>query len=150
MTRAEILWVDDEPETSESIQNFLIRAGYQITVAASLTEAMTELESKRFDIIALDAMMPAFTKDGEPLFPETATSEGRDTGVAFFEKNRDDFANWRTAVLAFTSRWDVSIEQKFVGAGLPGDRFLRLHRATPHMFLQAIEKIIAAQEGNDE
>ena len=53
-----ILIVDDEPRMRESLQNLLVRQGYQASTAADAREAMQALSAEPFDLVLLDVVLP--------------------------------------------------------------------------------------------
>jgi two-component system response regulator AdeR len=53
-----ILVVDDEPEIAESIQDELLRHSYEVIVAHSFSDALTNTEGKSPDLIITDIRMP--------------------------------------------------------------------------------------------
>lgn len=55
---AKILVVDDEKIISFSLQRVLTRVGHEVTVANNGVEAIGVLQSKKFDLIFLDLLMP--------------------------------------------------------------------------------------------
>lgn len=53
-----ILIVDDDQEIRELLQEYLVRAGFDVLVAANGVEMYQHLESAAPDLIILDIMMP--------------------------------------------------------------------------------------------
>jgi CheY-like chemotaxis protein len=53
-----ILIIDDEKVIRESVSKTLSKAGYQTTTAGTLLEAVEIIQSKRFDLIICDVMIP--------------------------------------------------------------------------------------------
>jgi DNA-binding response OmpR family regulator len=53
-----ILVVDDEKDIAESIQNILIRGGYEVVVALDGEEALVKVKEDNPDIILLDLILP--------------------------------------------------------------------------------------------
>lgn len=53
-TRAKILFVDDEPSIRLTLPAILIQHGFQVTIAASVTDALREISSKKFDALISD------------------------------------------------------------------------------------------------
>jgi CheY-like chemotaxis protein len=56
-----ILWADDEIDLLKPHILFLEEKGYEITTVNSGVDAIDEVESKNFDVIFLDEMMPGMT-----------------------------------------------------------------------------------------
>jgi diguanylate cyclase (GGDEF)-like protein len=55
---ARILVVDDESTVRMIVRQFLINAGYSVTVAVSGEEALLRLDENSFDLVLLDILMP--------------------------------------------------------------------------------------------
>jgi len=58
MSGERILIVDDEPIVSEVVQRYLIREGYQVSVAADGRAALKEARDNPPDLVVLDLMLP--------------------------------------------------------------------------------------------
>ena len=58
MVAEQILVVDDEPDTRETMALFLMHQGYNIQTAPNAERAWEQLCQKSFDLVALDVMMP--------------------------------------------------------------------------------------------
>ncbi len=65
-----VLVVDDETEVGELIAEVLSRDGYQVTTAASGTEALKELSKSSFSLVLSDLKMPDM--DGRKLFEQVS------------------------------------------------------------------------------
>ena len=65
MSRARILAVDDQQYFRVFLEDLLREEDYAVTTAASGAEALTRLESERFDVIVSDLVMPGM--DGSEL-----------------------------------------------------------------------------------
>lgn len=59
--RARILIVDDEQSMREFLEIFFRRQDYDVATAASVDEALAEIESKDFDLVISDIQMPGRT-----------------------------------------------------------------------------------------
>jgi CheY-like chemotaxis protein len=57
----DILVVDDDPTNREMLKRRLVRNGYTTTSVSSGEEAIKILESKRFDLVLLDLIMPGLS-----------------------------------------------------------------------------------------
>jgi DNA-binding response OmpR family regulator len=55
---AQILIVDDEPDTRDVLGRVLTKHGYQVEYAANGWEALLEIDRIGYDLILLDIMMP--------------------------------------------------------------------------------------------
>lgn len=53
-----ILVVEDEADIQELLENFLIDAGYQVTLASDGVEGIAAFRSGEFDLVLLDIMLP--------------------------------------------------------------------------------------------
>jgi CheY-like chemotaxis protein len=58
-----ILVVDDEPFVCEAVKMMLAFDGHNVTTANSGKEALTRLDSEKFDVIITDFAMPAMKGD---------------------------------------------------------------------------------------
>ncbi|MDQ6708037.1 MAG: response regulator, partial [Acidobacteriota bacterium] len=56
--KGRILVIDDEPEIRESLETLLSLEGYSVDLAQNATEGERRLESKAYDLVLLDLMMP--------------------------------------------------------------------------------------------
>src|ERR1700722_171766 len=56
--KGRILVIDDEPDIRESLEALLTGEGYSVELAHNGTEGLHKLESRGYDIILLDLMMP--------------------------------------------------------------------------------------------
>ncbi len=68
MQTASILLVEDERSLAEVLERTLESAGYHVTWAKDGKEALRVYDSKKFDIVLTDLIMPE--KDGLELIPE--------------------------------------------------------------------------------
>src|SRR3978361_907182 len=57
-SRGRILVVDDEVEIRESLEVLLNLEGFQVDLAANASEGERKLESRAYDLVLLDLMMP--------------------------------------------------------------------------------------------
>ena len=58
MPLARILSVDDNPHLNEMNQEVLMRAGYEVSLACSSTDALHQLTAAIFDLIVTDLFLP--------------------------------------------------------------------------------------------
>jgi len=56
--KATVLVVDDEPDIRESLELVLGDAGYRVECAQNGTEGLEKMESRSYDLVLLDLMMP--------------------------------------------------------------------------------------------
>jgi DNA-binding NtrC family response regulator len=56
--KARILVIDDEPDIRESLETLLTSEGFAVELAQNGTEGLQKLESRAYDIVLLDLMMP--------------------------------------------------------------------------------------------
>ena len=66
-----ILFVDDEPSLRRVAQRYLSRMGHHVELAADGEEALTLLQTRRFDVIVTDLRMPRL--GGEELYERLGT-----------------------------------------------------------------------------
>src|SRR6185312_89313 len=57
-TKRRILVIDDEPDIRESLEVLLTSEGFGVELAQNGTEGLQKLESRSYDIVLLDLMMP--------------------------------------------------------------------------------------------
>ncbi len=62
-SRKHILCVEDHPDTCELISLYLGMAGYQVTTAGTVAEALRRAQSTCFDLYLLDTTLPDGTGD---------------------------------------------------------------------------------------
>ena len=67
--RSQILVVDDEPGMLETLNDILVAAGYEVTVAANGERALELLSDGGFDAVLMDIRMPGM--DGVQVFIES-------------------------------------------------------------------------------
>jgi CheY-like chemotaxis protein len=82
----DILCIDDEPGILEILQFDLEEAGYQVTIASSVADALRLLSTHKFDYVISDVRMPG--RDGRSLV-ETMRAGGDKTGLAFLSGYSD-------------------------------------------------------------
>lgn len=58
MGAAHVLVVDDEPDLRTLYELTLLREGYRVETAASLTQALTQISERRFDVVITDMRLP--------------------------------------------------------------------------------------------
>lgn len=68
-----LLVVDDELEAQTLLRLMLVRAGFDVAVAASGPDALKQLETSRPDLVILDVMMPGM--DGFTVCEKIRTNE---------------------------------------------------------------------------
>src|ERR1700728_4133025 len=56
--KARILIIDDEIEICESLEALLTSEGYEVELAPNATEGERKMESRAWDLVLLDLMMP--------------------------------------------------------------------------------------------
>src|SRR5690242_18026123 len=57
-TRRKVLVIDDELDIREGLELLLSTEGYAVELAANATEGMRKMESRSYDLVLLDLMMP--------------------------------------------------------------------------------------------
>ncbi len=86
----QLLLVDDDPNVQMMLGDFLIGAGYEVTVAASGEEALQQMTQSLPDLILLDMGMPGMG------------------GTGFLERITDKHGYTRAPVLVLTARGDMA------------------------------------------
>src|SRR5579862_1903588 len=57
-SKGNVLVIDDEPGIRESLDALLASEGYHVDLAANATEGVHKLETRLYDLVLLDLMMP--------------------------------------------------------------------------------------------
>ena len=57
-TKARILVIDDEADIREGLETLLLMEGYSVELAENATEGLRALETREYDLVLLDLMMP--------------------------------------------------------------------------------------------
>jgi len=70
-----ILVVEDDPDVGPVMEHVLISAGYRVQLVAALAEALSQLQSRTYDLVLTDVMLP----DGNGIGIADAAS---DRGIA--------------------------------------------------------------------
>jgi DNA-binding response OmpR family regulator len=102
-SRGRVLVVDDEPTIREVVSRYLVRAGYETTVAATGREAIRHAGSERPDVVVLDLMLPDV--------------DGLEVMRRLRQQDRD-----RTAIVLLTARGEES--DRVVGLRLGADDYV--------------------------
>jgi DNA-binding response OmpR family regulator len=58
MSKARILYVEDDPDTSAMLVMYLQRCGYEVVCSADSTQALTLANEQDFDLLLFDNWMP--------------------------------------------------------------------------------------------
>jgi DNA-binding response OmpR family regulator len=101
--RGRVLVVDDEPTIREVVSRYLIRAGYDTTVAATGKEALRSAGRQRPDVVVLDLMLPDV--------------DGLEVMRRLRHQDRD-----RTAIVLLTARGEES--DRVIGLRLGADDYV--------------------------
>lgn len=102
-TRGRVLVVDDEPTIREVVRRYLMRAGYDTTVAATGNEALRSAGRERPDVVVLDLMLPDV--------------DGLEVMRRLRQQDRE-----RTAIVLLTARGEES--DRVVGLRLGADDYV--------------------------
>ena len=128
MSRAHVLYVDDDAGTARLVQKDLTRRGYKVTLAESGDEALQCLADDRADVVALDYHMPGMdglatlAAIGErfanppPVVFVTGSEEGR-LAVAALKAGAADYVI-KDVQGVFMSLLDSAIDQALASAEL--------------------------------
>jgi len=81
MPKPQILIVDDERNIRRSVEMILKGAGYDVSEAASSSEATSKLSEQHFDLILLDIVMPGSELDGLQFLPTLKQLSHRPTAI---------------------------------------------------------------------
>ena len=55
---ARIIYVEDEPDTAEAVKQILEMAGHEVDTAATGSEGLAKLRSRKYELALLDIMLP--------------------------------------------------------------------------------------------
>lgn len=77
-----VLIIEDEPSLSRVLRRCLVKMGHAVTLACDGVQAMTYLESERFDLVLCDVRMP--NKDGPATLREATALLGDDLPTWIF------------------------------------------------------------------
>ena len=58
LSAAQVLVVDDEPDLRTLYELTLLREGYRVETAESLTQALAQIRERRFDVVITDMRLP--------------------------------------------------------------------------------------------
>jgi len=81
MAKAKILIIDDERNIRRSVEMILKGAGYEVSEAASSSEATSKLADQSFDLVLLDIVMPGSELDGLQFLPALKQLPHRPTTI---------------------------------------------------------------------
>lgn len=135
-----ILWIDNDPGQIHGFVVALGRAGYDVVLTPSVTQAEQELKRHEFRLIILDVMIPVTAHEEEDHYGGDATDDGHRTGLAFYIRNKDVLAR-HGGLMVLTVRVDKQIRDEFVAAGLPLQSFVtKLELRDAKAFVAAVRK----------
>ncbi|MCP4677395.1 MAG: hypothetical protein GY854_18150 [Deltaproteobacteria bacterium] len=138
-----VLWFDNDPAMIEPYSAALRDEGYTVTIARSITEANSALESETFDLLILDVMIPTFDDAEEEEFSPEETDCGGETGLAFYRRRRQMLSSANTEVLVITVRLDKAIRDAFIAEGLATERIAtKIALRTVDLFLERVREIL--------
>ncbi|MBP7999050.1 MAG: response regulator [Chloroflexi bacterium] len=117
-----LLVVDDELEAQTLLRLMLVRAGFDVAVAASGTDALKQIDTAHPDVVILDVMMP-----------------GMD-GFTVCEKIRANNATHELPVIILSARSDVESRKR--GESVQATRYLT-KPISPMSLVKQIQDIVA-------
>jgi len=123
MSRPAVLWLDNDPGYIVGFVTAANRAGFDVRVVRSVTEAEAALATRTFDAIIVDVMIPLSAAEQAAGYSGEATDYSHKTGLEFY-KRRAKMLEDRMLVVVLTVRVDQSIRDEFLAAGLSPERFL--------------------------
>lgn len=118
-----ILWLDNDPAYLETYEEALKESGFEVEIVTTVTAAERLIESKEYDLLLLDVMIPTKNEAEENLYPPETTDSGLKTGLLFYRRMKAKLDQLKTPVLVMTVRLDSGILDEFVKAGLKPDNF---------------------------
>ncbi|MFC1717256.1 hypothetical protein ACFL6S_26580 [Candidatus Poribacteria bacterium] len=143
---AKILWLDNDRVFPKIYILGLIHEGHEVKHALSLSEAIKELDSDKYDLLILDVMMTV-RDDEQDLFPDGATNHGQKAGLVFYKEFKERLENDNVSLLVLTIRSDSEIREAFTVAGLPSKNFAsKPEVARAEVFLARVAEIIGERQ----
>lgn len=118
-----VLWLDNDSAHVLEYQELLEEEGYEVTSATSVSQAEALLETKRYDLVILDVMIPTKSAAEEKLYSPDGTDKGFKTGLVFYRRMKEKLEGRGSEVLVLTVRLDQQILSEFIEAGLPRECF---------------------------
>ena len=97
-SKLELLIVDDDQELRDGLVNYFDQLGYQVEGAESADSAMNRLQSRAFDVVVLDMVMPGMS------------------GIELLEKIKEDTAETQVILLTGQGTIETAVEAMKLGA----------------------------------
>lgn len=117
-----VLWLDNDPANIDPLVKVLRASSVAVTVCKTVSAAAAALETRRYDLLILDVMIPII--DGELVdYPAGKTDGTLATGLLFYQRSRRQLETAKTQVLVMTVRIDRAIAAAFASAGLAPAQF---------------------------
>ena len=120
MANEKILVVDDDKNICELLRLYLVKEGYNVTMAHDCSAALAEFDKLHPDLVLLDVMMPVMdgwevcrkirAKDNTPIIMLTAKGETYDK-VLGLELGADDYIVKPFEVVELLARVDVVLRR---------------------------------------
>jgi CheY-like chemotaxis protein len=113
-----ILLVEDDPDVGPVMEHVLISAGYRVHLVAALGEALSQLQSRTYDLVLTDVMLP----DGNGLGIADAANERGIASLVItghaFQIPKDDLARHEVLLKPVRAHELVgAIERRLAGSG---------------------------------
>jgi CheY-like chemotaxis protein len=143
-----ILWLDNDTAYINVYIKLLRNQPdpYEVTVAATLSEAEDYLKETTYDLIILDVMIPTTNEEEERAYPPDQTDHGLKMGLSFYKNHQKELVDAKTKVLILTARIDEAIKQGFVNVGLPPECIVeKAEIGEVSDFLGKVEEVINRQ-----
>lgn len=115
----QVLWLDNECSYLSPYREVLEEESCEVTFATTVSEAESLVQTRRYDLLILDVMIPTKNVVEETLYPPDQTDRGLRTGLVFYRRMKDRLDGLATEVLVLTVRLDQDILSEFLAAGLP-------------------------------
>jgi len=119
----QVLWLDNDAAYLRDYQDLLAEEGFEVTLATSVSEAEACIETRRYDLLIIDVMIPTKSETEERLYPPDRTDKGFKTGLVFYRRMKSRLDSLGSDVLVLTVRLDQDILSEFLEAGLPRECF---------------------------
>ena len=140
------LWIENDSVYVEHYRRPLLREGWKVDVATSVSDGEQLLRrsaDEPYDLLILDVMMPIVSEAEEAAYPSYSTNAGIETGLVLLQRTKHLLATLGTAVLVLTIRLDEDIRHRFEREGFPQLSFeTKLRLRDTETFLGAVNAVV--------
>jgi len=137
-----ILWIDDDRLFLNAHKLRLELEGYSVTQPFTLKDGAHELETEKYDLLILDAMIPVAEDEGIE-FPLNQTSGGRQAGLVFYRRYKKIIGEKDIKTLIYTIREDPELVRLLNNEGLQLQNILsKSEGADVAVFLARVKQLL--------